>query len=141
VLRGCAQVPIHRGGGDQEALEAFTDALRDGRLAGLAPEGRVDDHEGHEGLQRIRTGTARVAIPTGAPIVPLGLWGTQVRYPRKGFSLRRPWRPRLGMAFGPPIMPSDTEPTQEAIDDLTDRIRVHLDEQVTRARRLAGGRP
>lgn len=141
VLKGADQIPIHRGRRDQPALDALTQTLHEGGLAGLAPEGRVDEHEGHAGLQRIRSGAARVAIPTGSPVIPVGVWGTQVRYPRSGFTLRRPWRPKLGLAIGPPIMPSGDPITPQAVADLTERIRAQLDEQVTRARRLAGGRP
>lgn len=141
ILRGADQIPITRGRRDKDALDALTDTVRTGGLAGLAPEGRIDDHEGHQGLQRIRSGTARVAVPTGCPVIPVGVWGAQVRYPRSGLTFRRPWRPKLGLAFGPPILPSDEPVTPREIAAFTDRIRLHLDEQVTRARRLAGGRP
>jgi 1-acyl-sn-glycerol-3-phosphate acyltransferase len=141
VLRRSHQIPVHRGKRDQPALDALTDTVRDGGLAGLAPEGRIDDHEGHQGLQRIRSGTARVALPTGCPVIPVGVWGSQIRYPRTGLTFRRPWRPTLGLAFGAPILPTGDPVTPREVADFTERIRIRLDEQVTRARRLAGGRP
>ena len=85
VLRGADQIPIARGVGDTRALENVIEAIKGGALVALAPEGRVDEHGGGQGLQRIRTGVARIALPTGAPVVPVGIWGTQVRYPRAGF--------------------------------------------------------
>jgi 1-acyl-sn-glycerol-3-phosphate acyltransferase len=141
ILRGSHQIPVHRGRRDQAALEALGETVRSGRLAGLAPEGRIDEHEGRQGLQRIRSGTARVALPAGCPVIPVGVWGPQVRWPRSGLTLRRPWRPKLGLAFGPPILPSGEPVTPQGIAEFTERIRVHLEEQVGQARRLAGDAP
>ncbi len=137
VLRRFAQIPVRRGQGDADALEEAVTTIRDGALAAIAPEGRVNDDDA-AGLQRIRTGLARIALPTGAPIVPVGVWGTQRRYPRSGFTVRRPWRPRLGLAFGPPILPDGDAADPNDVEALTQRVRERLEEQVALARVLAG---
>jgi 1-acyl-sn-glycerol-3-phosphate acyltransferase len=137
ILRNYEQIPIRRGEGDADALGQAIDTVRRGALTAVSPEGRVnDDPSGN--LQRIRSGVARIALPTGAPIVPVGIWGTQRRWPRTGLRLGRPWRPRLGLAFGPPILPVGSGEDPDAVDDLTRRLDERLRDQVVRARALAG---
>lgn len=68
-------IPIDRRGGDHAAgaLDAARQVLERGGLFGIYPEGTRSRsgklHKGH-------TGAARLAIETGAPIVPVGLIGT-----------------------------------------------------------------
>jgi 1-acyl-sn-glycerol-3-phosphate acyltransferase len=138
ILRRYDQIPIHRGTGDRGALDEAIATIRDGAVAALAPEGRVDERGGAEGLQRIRRGIARIALPTAAPIVPIGIWGTQFRWPRTGPNFGRPFRPRLGLAVGPPLLPVGDPSADEEVAALLERVRAALDEQVARARRLAG---
>ncbi|MEP6758324.1 MAG: lysophospholipid acyltransferase family protein [Actinomycetota bacterium] len=137
VLRTFEQIPIHRGTGDANALDTALDALRDGALIAIAPEGAVNP-EARGDLQRIRSGVARLALPTGVPIVPVGIWGTQNRWARSGIIWARLWRrPRLAIVFGPPILP-DGEAIDADVEDLKERLRIRLVEQVTAARALAG---
>ena len=137
VLRTFDQIPIRRGAGDVHALDAALETLRAGALLMIAPEGAVNVQP-HGELQRIRSGVARLALPTGVPIIPVGLWGTQERWPRSGIDWRRLWRrPTLAIVFGPPILP-DGEATVDAdISDMQERVRVRLVEQVTAARAVA----
>lgn len=134
VLRAFDQIPIRRGQGDAGALDEALATLREGALVALAPEGGVS-WEPHGDLQRIRSGFARLALPTGVPIVPVGLWGTQQRWPRDGINWGRPLRPRLAIVFGPPILP-DGELDEAAIEDLRGRMRSRLTEQVAQARAI-----
>ena len=57
--------------------------VKAGAIAALAPEGRVND-DGVTEMLRFHRGVARLALATGAPVVPVGLWGTQTRWPRSG---------------------------------------------------------
>src|SRR5256885_7479396 len=105
LLRACRQIPIRRGQQDAHALDEALRMVRDGALAAIAPEGRVSDHPGAE-LQRIRSGVARIALPTGAPVVPVAIWGTQRRWPRAGPTPRHARRPRLVISSGEPLAPA-----------------------------------
>jgi 1-acyl-sn-glycerol-3-phosphate acyltransferase len=134
VLRTFEQIPIHRGQGDEHALDEAIRVVGDGALAAIAPEGRVNQ-DGAERLQRIRSGVARIAIPTGAPVVPVGIWGTQVRWPRSGLTLRRPFRPALAFAYGPPMTPPADGAHQDAF---LEELGTAIATQVTVARALAG---
>jgi 1-acyl-sn-glycerol-3-phosphate acyltransferase len=135
VLRTFDQIPIRRGEGDGAALDAALDALRAGSVSAIAPEGTVNADP--ERLQRIRSGIARLALPTGAPIVPVGIWGTQTRWPRGGVRWSRPWRPVLVIAFGPPILPEGDVASEDDVDALCDRVRDRLEDQVAIARSRA----
>lgn len=135
ILRRFEQIPIRRGQGDDGALDQAIAAVRRGALAAIAPEGSVNA-DGATELERIRRGVARIAVPTGAPIVPVGIWGTQRRWPRSGLALRPPWRPVLALSFGPPLLPSGGT-GDDQIDGVTGRLRERLAEQVARARALA----
>ena len=135
VLRTFDQIPIRRGEGDGAALDAALDALRGGSVIAIAPEGGVNTDP--ERLQRIRSGIARLALPTGAPIVPVGIWGTQMRWPRGGMRWSRPLRPVLVVAFGPPILPDGDVSSEDDIDALRDRVRDRLEDQIAIARSRA----
>jgi len=132
VIRSFEQIPIRRGEGDTGALDEAIHTIRAGALAAIAPEGRVNA-DPDAGLERIRSGCARIALPTGAQVVPVGLWGTQCRWPRPGFSWRRPWRPPLGIAFGAPVHPHPGDD----IETFSARLGEALAEQVLRARAMS----
>src|SRR5204863_10058207 len=130
------QIPILRGEGDTSALDEAIATVRSGALAAIAPEGRVNDAP-LRGLQRMRTGLARIAIPTGAPVIPVGIWGTYERWPRGRINPQRFWRrPELALAFGPPLVPSGDPDSQDAIDRVTAEVADALGTQVERARAI-----
>ena len=69
----------------------------------------------------------------------MGLWGTQRRWPRGGIIWSKLWRrPLLAIVFGPPILPDGDATAEADVDDLKERLRVRLVEQVNAARALAG---
>jgi len=75
-FRGLGQVPIDRSGGSDSgvALTAGEEVLLRGDVLGIYPEGtRSPDGR----LYRGRTGVARLALATGAPIVPVAMIGTE----------------------------------------------------------------
>ncbi|MEO3929651.1 lysophospholipid acyltransferase family protein [Plantactinospora sp. CA-294935] len=67
---GTGTIPVDRSGGRaaQAALDTQLKVLRDGNLAGIYPEGtRSPDGR----LYRGKTGVARLALDSGAPVVPV----------------------------------------------------------------------
>ncbi len=99
-FRAVGQIPIRREGGSagERALASATEVLERGAVFGIYPEGtRTRDgflHRGH-------TGVARLALRTGAPIVPIGLIGTDEVQPTDK-KLPRLFRP-VRIRFGAPI--------------------------------------
>lgn len=136
VLRTFDQIPIRRGEGDAHALDEAIRTVNAGAIAAIAPEGRVND-EPAAGLQRMRRGVARLALNTDVPAVPVGIWGTQARWPRSGLRLGRPWRPRLALVFGDPVVPSGNPTSAADIDVFTERVRAATEAQVGPARAIA----
>jgi 1-acyl-sn-glycerol-3-phosphate acyltransferase len=133
VLRTFEQIPIRRGESDEHALDEAIRSVASGALAAIAPEGRVNS-DGARELQRIRSGVARIVIPIGAPVIPVGITGTDVRWPRSGLTVRRPLRPVLVFSYGPPLQP----PADVAgLPDFLSRIGDAIEEQVGRARDMA----
>jgi 1-acyl-sn-glycerol-3-phosphate acyltransferase len=137
ALRLYRQIPLHRGAGDEDALGEAIRTIRRGALAGIFPEGRVNPDP--DVLQRGRSGLARLAIPTGAPVVPVGIWGTQHRWPRAGLHAHRPWRPTIVVAYGPPLDPGVDGLSANAVLMFTDRVMHAIAHQVQIARTMAEG--
>jgi len=99
VMRG---VPVHRGGGDAgRALESAAAAVAAGDRVVIFTDGTLTkDPEGWPMVGK--TGAARLALSTGAPVVPLAQWGPQQLLPRTGRP--RPWpRPRMQVLVGDPV--------------------------------------
>jgi 1-acyl-sn-glycerol-3-phosphate acyltransferase len=134
ILRRYDQIPIRRGERDGPALDEALIAVKGGALLGVAPEGTVNPEP--SSLMRIRSGVARIALPTGAPVIPVGIWGSQRRWPRSGLTWRRPWRTSLGIAFGDPLLPAGDPDDDTDLEDFLERLRLRMERQVRRARAL-----
>src|SRR5512140_3192941 len=74
VFRFYGIVWIHRGRPDRKAIRAALEALAEGRMVGLAPEGRQSLIGG---LEEGNDGAAFLALKSGAPLVPVALTGTE----------------------------------------------------------------
>jgi 1-acyl-sn-glycerol-3-phosphate acyltransferase len=135
-LRRYRQIPVRRGKSDAGALDEVIATIRRGAVAAIAPEGTVNPAPGT--LKRIRSGLGRIALATGAPVIPVGIWGTHHRWSKAGRRWGRPFRPRLGFAFGPAIEPSGDASVQDDIDAFVTRVREGLERQLAEARSLAG---
>ena len=99
-FRGVGQIPIRREGGSasERALDSATEVLERSGVFGIYPEGtRTRDGKTHRG----HTGVARLALRTGAPVVPVGLVGTDECQPTDKL-LPRLFR-RITVRIGPPI--------------------------------------
>jgi 1-acyl-sn-glycerol-3-phosphate acyltransferase len=77
IVRDARMIPVSRASTDAaKAFEAAVQALREGDCVGVYPEGTITkDPAGWP--MRGKTGAARMALETGAPVVPVGQWGAQ----------------------------------------------------------------
>lgn len=76
-------IPVDRASGSDAPLRAAESALADGDLVALMPQGTIPRGAGfYDPLLRGRWGAARLASATRAPVVPVGLWGTERVWPR-----------------------------------------------------------
>jgi 1-acyl-sn-glycerol-3-phosphate acyltransferase len=123
---GVGQIPIRREGGSasERALASATDVLEQGQVFGIYPEG-TRTRDGY--LHRGHTGVARLALRTGAPIVPVGMIGTDDINPidRKFPRLFRTVR----IQFGAPITAdryTGREQDRLVLRQLTDEVMFEL---------------
>jgi len=103
--------PVERGTGDGSAMSRAASLLRAGEVIGIFPQGTSKQLPG----RAFHRGAARLALATGAPIVPVRLVGT------RGFP--RPWRRATNVHVGEPIVVEPAKPTVAAARDLTARIQ------------------
>ena len=71
-------------------------------------------------------------------MVPVGIWGTQDRWPKPGLHLRRPWRPVVAISYGEPISPKGDPESTDDVQAFTDVMIDALAGAADRARELAG---
>jgi putative phosphoserine phosphatase / 1-acylglycerol-3-phosphate O-acyltransferase len=76
-------IRVDRGTGSDEPLAAAADALAAGEVVAIMPEGTIPRGPAFfEPVLRGRWGAARLAHLSRAPVVPVGLWGTEKVWPR-----------------------------------------------------------
>lgn len=74
VFRAYGIIWIHQGRPDRKALRAALDALAEGRMVTIAPEGRQSVIGG---LEEGTEGAAFLALRSGVPVVPVAMTGTE----------------------------------------------------------------
>ncbi len=97
-LKSVGMVPLDRSGGrvSLAGLEPVLDALANGGLVGIYPEGtRSPDGRLYKG----RTGVARMALAAGVPIIPVGVASTET-VKKLGFL---PWIDHPRVVVGKPL--------------------------------------
>jgi 1-acyl-sn-glycerol-3-phosphate acyltransferase len=119
-FRGVGTIPVDRRGGSEaaDALDTALRVLKEGRLFGIYPEGtRSPDGR----LYRGKTGVARLALASGAPVVPCALIGTDQVQPM-GHKMPKKIM-RVEVRFGDPIrFPEDADP-RAATDEIIAAIQ------------------
>jgi 1-acyl-sn-glycerol-3-phosphate acyltransferase len=119
---GVGQIPIDRTGGEasERALTTGLRVLAQGKVLGIYPEGtRSPDGR----LYRGKTGVARLAIESGAPVVPCAMINT-FEFQPPGVLMPN-FRIRPGVKFGEPLYFSryrGQETDRQVLREVTDEI-------------------
>ncbi len=108
LLRSLNAFPVERGGGDRVAMSNAAARLGRGELLGIFPQG-TSKAERQNGWHR---GAARLALATGAPLIPVRLAGTPPL----------PRRTRIRIDVGEPFRVPVARPTVAAARSLTARL-------------------
>lgn len=118
LFRAFGLIPVRRFEGDLKALRKAQGALKRGHVLGMFPEGT---RSAGKGLGEGEPGTAFIALRTGAPIVPVAIWGTEgIKLPRDAFRFHGS---RISVRFGQPFrLPETKRATKEQIADGTREI-------------------
>ncbi|GHJ06200.1 1-acyl-sn-glycerol-3-phosphate acyltransferase [Micromonospora humidisoli] len=124
VLTGLGAIPVERAGG-RAALSAFDaaiPALRGGDLVAVYPEGtRSPDGR----LYRGRTGTARLAVAAGVPVIPVGVTGTDKVQPI-GTRIPRPGKAKIVIRFGKPLDFTGRGDDRTSLREMTDEMMAEI---------------
>jgi 1-acyl-sn-glycerol-3-phosphate acyltransferase len=123
------QIPVERGSVEAvKSLDVLVDAIQQGGVVVIYPEGTTTRSPDLWPM-RGKTGAARLALVTGAPVVPVANWGAERIFdPRTNRLSLRPRTP-VTVAAGPPIDLSrwrEAEPTRAVLDQMTDTIMQEL---------------
>jgi 1-acyl-sn-glycerol-3-phosphate acyltransferase len=147
---GVGQIPVDRGGGvaSEQAIRTGLGVLADGHVLGIYPEGtRSPDGR----LYRGKTGVARLAIESGAPVVPCAMINTFQFQPPTTIWPNMRYRP--GVRFGKPLdfsryhgqetdgqlLRTVTDEIMQAIAKLSGQEYVDVDARRAKAERAGGG--
>lgn len=130
IMGGSGQIPVFRDTADaQQSLAAGTQALADGKVVVIYPEGTITrDPQGWP--MQSRTGVARLALTSDVPVVPMVHWGTREVYDHYGKRFRPLPRTELVVRAGDPVdltayrgRPIDAALLREVTDLIMSRVR------------------
>jgi putative phosphoserine phosphatase/1-acylglycerol-3-phosphate O-acyltransferase len=121
VVRALGQIRVDREGAPADAMREAERALLAGELVAIMPQGTIPRGDAfNDPVLHGKTGTARLAASTGAPVIPMALWGTEDVWPRASkvprvFNVLHP--PTVHVRVGPPVALTHDDPVAD-----TDRI-------------------
>ena len=121
-------IRVERGSGSEEPLKEAESALHAGEMVAIMPEGTIPRGPAFfDPVLHGRWGAARLAQATGAPVIPVGMWGTEKVWPRSAkvpnvTNVLRPPKVRirvgLPVALGGEDLDADTRAIMDAIVEL-----------------------
>jgi len=128
--------PVQRGSADRDALRAGTEVLERGEPLVLFPEGT---RQSGPVVTPLFQGAAYLSCRTGAPIVPVGIGGSEGAM-RKGSKMV--WPRKITIVVGAPLVPPPPGPSgrvpRKAITALTEQLAAAIQPLFDEAQALAG---
>jgi 1-acyl-sn-glycerol-3-phosphate acyltransferase len=121
LLRNLGAFPVMRGEKDEWAVRHAGRVLEHGQVLGMFPEGTRSKGRG---LGVAKTGTARLAIEAGCPILPMALIGSDQ------FFRFFPRRTRVTIKLLPPLLPGSGETPLALTDRLMFKLAAALPEEM-----------
>ncbi|MEZ5204882.1 MAG: HAD-IB family hydrolase [Acidimicrobiales bacterium] len=128
VVTALGGIRVERGSGSDEPLRAAKEALDAGEVVAIMPQGTIPRGRAFfDPVLKGRWGAAKLAAMSGAPVVPIGLWGTEKVWPRNArtpdvLAVGHP--PTVRIRVGEPVplehedLDADTEAIMSALVDL-----------------------
>jgi putative phosphoserine phosphatase/1-acylglycerol-3-phosphate O-acyltransferase len=136
-------IRVDRASGSDAPLREAARALEAGDLVTMMPQGTIPRGPAFfDPKLKGRWGAARLAALTGAPIQPIGLWGTEKVWPRSArlpnvTSVAKP--PKIRVRVGEPISFdfSSTDPSNKELDAATKKMMKSLTKLLPKKARQA----
>lgn len=127
ILQASGGIRVDRGTADEGAIEAAAAAIDGGEIVVMFPQGTIPRGRAFfDPVLKGRWGAARLAKLTRAPVIPVGLWGTDDVWPRNAklpsFAVTDP--PTVTATVGEPVdlkyrsLERDTERIMTALSAL-----------------------
>jgi putative phosphoserine phosphatase / 1-acylglycerol-3-phosphate O-acyltransferase len=129
LAKAMGGIRVDRGSGTAgDSLVEATRSLQAGELVAIMPQGTIPrGRDFFDPVLKGKTGAARLAAAARAPVIPIGLWGTEAVWPRSSkvpnvLNLTNP--PTIQVRVGHPVelayddIRADTERIMEAIMSL-----------------------
>jgi len=133
VFTGTGMIPVRRGGESAgDSVAAAIAAVREGACVVVYPEATITRDPALWPMVG-KTGAARIALATGAPVIPVAQWGAHRLLPPYA---RRPVlvpRPTMYARAGAPVELADLragEPTASVLTEATERIMAAITAQL-----------
>ncbi|MEU3919126.1 lysophospholipid acyltransferase family protein [Streptomyces sp. NPDC029004] len=127
LLRGTGQIPVYRESSNAfGAFRAAVDAIERGECVAFYPESTLTRDPGMWPMTA-KTGVARAALLTKAPVIPVAQWGANLAMPPYAKENKVSFFPRktLQVKAGPPVDLDrfyGQEPTPEVLKAATEHI-------------------
>jgi 1-acyl-sn-glycerol-3-phosphate acyltransferase len=136
LLLSVGAFPVHRESADREALQRAEEVLRKGSVLVLFPEGTRREGPVVEDLME---GAAFLSARTGAPIVPVGIGGSDLAMP-KGSSIPKPLTVQVvvGPAIAAPPRTGGGRVARSAVHAATEALVPRLQAVYDEARERTG---
>jgi 1-acyl-sn-glycerol-3-phosphate acyltransferase len=123
------QIPVERGSVEAvKSLDVLVDALQQGGAVVIYPEGTTT-REPDLWPMRGKTGAARLALASGAPVIPIAHWGAERVFDPRIRRLRLRPRTPIAVTAGKPVDLSrwaGETTTRAALDQMTDAIMLDI---------------
>ncbi|MGI5403174.1 lysophospholipid acyltransferase family protein [Streptomyces sp. CA-135486] len=139
LLRGTRQIPVYRESSNAVgAFRAAVDAVNRGECVAFYPEGTLTRDPGMWPMTA-KTGVARAALLTKAPVIPVAQWGANLAMPpyAKEKKVRLFPRKTLKVQAGPPVDLGrfyGKDPTPEVLKEATEAIMAAITGQLEELR-------
>ncbi|WP_291277782.1 1-acyl-sn-glycerol-3-phosphate acyltransferase [Galactobacter sp.] len=137
LLTQSGQIPVDRGGaGAGASLRTARQVLDRGGCIVVYPDGTLT-RDPDLWPQKARTGAARLALKTGAPVIPVAHWGDQELLPPYAKRIHPFPRKHVTVRAGDPVDLDDLrggKTTRTVLNEATDRIVAALTAEVARLR-------
>jgi len=130
VVAALGAIPLRRGEADRDAMKSARDILDNGEAMIVFPEG---SRQSGPKVTEVFDGTAYLASKTGAPIVPVGIAGTEKALPPGAKYVHRS---RVAVVVGDPIRVPKARMSRPAMRELSERIATELQAVLDRANEM-----
>jgi len=117
LVRFLGAFPVKRGEGDRQALRTAENLLKKQKVLIIFPEGTRSKTRA---LAKAHAGLGMIALRSGAPVVPVAIWGSE--------NVLKKFGPHVTICYGEPIVfkPKGPKITREEIEAATEEIMYRI---------------